>query len=301
MIQQLSPLLGLNTTSLNLTEAEYNQLMSRPTFVIADPTTAAPVTLEVQDLLLLNDTETTTLLTSQEVISEEVTNQEEVTSQQEVTSQEEVTSEMTTLAENVRESKIVNEETTMVVSTENSPTVSQGTAEKESATTPVVEEVTTERPVVTIDVTTASPDLGTVLSSSDLILHLATFTDYEPDSQVFQRIPSLDEVVLTCDVLTASGSSATVIGEENIRDMESQDLMNCLETLGQLPWTSSGRGAVWRALKSKINLFSDSELRPIKREMMFQLHNLLPAVVSADPDLIDVTEDNIDGLSVIGK
>ena len=64
---------------------------------------------------------------------------------------------------------------------------------------------------------------------------------------------------------------------------------------------------IWRAsyvegaLKSKINLFSDTELRPIKREMMFQLHNLLPAVVSADPDLIYVTEDNIDGLSVIGK
>ena len=38
MVQQLSPLLGLNSTSLNLTETEYNQLMSRPTFVIADPT-----------------------------------------------------------------------------------------------------------------------------------------------------------------------------------------------------------------------------------------------------------------------
>ena len=41
MIQQLAPLLQLNATSLDLTETEYNQLMSRPTFVIADPTTTA--------------------------------------------------------------------------------------------------------------------------------------------------------------------------------------------------------------------------------------------------------------------
>ena len=286
MIQELAPLLAMNATSLNLTEAEHNQLMSRPTFVIEDdPTTAAPVTLQVEDLLNLNNTETTTLETSQEV-----------------------TSEVTTLAENERESKIVNEEVTAtVVSTENSSTASEGKVEKEaieSPTTPVVpvvevEEVEVEVITENTEATTALPDLETVLS--DVILNLATFTDYEPESQVFQMIPSLDEIVLTCDILTASGSSAAVIGEENIRDMESQDLMNCLETLGQLPWTSSGRGAVWRALKSKIHLFSDSELRPIKREMMFQLHNLLPAVVEADPDLIDVTEDNIDGLSVIGK
>ena len=231
MIQQLAPLLGLNATSLSLTEVEYDQLMSRRTFVTPEPTTAPPVNLQVQDLLA------------------EATNDD--------TSQE-----MTTLAENVRESKIFNE--------------------------------------VITEANTALPDLGSVLSSVD-ILDLAIFTDYEPESQVFQRIPSLDEVVLTCDVLTASGDSAAVIGEANIRAMESRDLMNCLETLGRLPWTNSGRGAVWRALKKKLNIFSDSELRPIKREMMLQLHNLLPAVVSADPDLIDVTEDNIDGLSVIGK
>ena len=277
MIQELAPLLGLNATSLNLTEAEYSQLMSRPTFVIAaTSSSAAPVTLEVQDLLVFNNTE--------------------------AASQE--TSEATTLAENVRESKIINEEVTTVVSTENSSTASEGSVEKEvteGLTTPLVPvELSTESSLVSTEATTALPDLGALLSSPDM-LDLATFTHYEPESEVFQRIPSLAEVVLTCDVLTASGSSAAVIGEANIRDMESRDLVNCLETLGQVPWTSSARGDVWRALKSKINLFSDSELKPIKREMMFQLHNLLPAVVSADPDLIDVTEDNIDGLSIIGK
>ena len=307
MIQQLAPVLGLNATFLNLTEAEYTELMSRPSFVTSDTSTAAPVSMVVQDLLDPNNTEVTTEVLSEEVTSQDVTSQE-VTSQkmtsQEVTIQEETSQEVTTLAENVRESKILNEELTTGAPTENSNITSDGNVGKEvteSPATPVESvEVNTEVTLVPTEANTASPDLGSVLSSLDL-LNSAIFTDYEPESEVFQRIPSLDEVVLTCDVLTASGDSAAVISGVNIRAMESKDLMNCLETLGRLPWTKSGRGAVWQALKSKLNLFSDSELRPIKREMMLQLHNLLPAVVSADPDLIDVTEDNIDGLSVIGK
>ena len=118
---------------------------------------------------------------------------------------------------------------------------------------------------------------------------------------MFQRIPRLDDLVLSCDVLTASGNSAAVIGDQTIKDMNSKDLTNCLETLGRLPWTSSGADSVWKALKSKVDLFSAPELRPIKREMMLQLQNLLPAVVRADEDLIDVSEDNIDGLSLIGR
>ena len=45
MIQELAPLLGLNATSMDLTEAEYNQLMSRPTFSISEPTKLEEVKL----------------------------------------------------------------------------------------------------------------------------------------------------------------------------------------------------------------------------------------------------------------
>ena len=47
MIQQLAPLLGLGATSLDLTEAEYNQLMSRKTFVTIPPT--LQLQMDIQD------------------------------------------------------------------------------------------------------------------------------------------------------------------------------------------------------------------------------------------------------------
>ena len=57
MIQQLAPLLELTATSLDLTEAQYNQLMSRKTFTIPPalqqdrgPDTAV---LELSDLVEL--------------------------------------------------------------------------------------------------------------------------------------------------------------------------------------------------------------------------------------------------------
>ena len=56
MIQQLSPLLGLNASSLDLSEAEYNHLMSRPTFGSFDPTPTpivshSPIKLEEVNIL----------------------------------------------------------------------------------------------------------------------------------------------------------------------------------------------------------------------------------------------------------
>lgn len=59
--------------------------------------------------------------------------------------------------------------------------------------------------------------------------------------------------------------------------------------------------SIWKELKKKLAIFQDASLRPIKRDLMIQLYNLLPAVVSEDEDLLDVTEDSIDGISIIGK
>ena len=39
----------------------------------------------------------------------------------------------------------------------------------------------------------------------------------------------------------------------------------------------------------------------LKREKLMLLANLLPAVAEANPDLIDVHEDSIDGLSILGS
>ena len=40
---------------------------------------------------------------------------------------------------------------------------------------------------------------------------------------------------------------------------------------------------------------------PLNREKLMLLANLLPAVAEVNPDLIDVHEDNIDGLSILGN
>merc|ERR1719300_1399705 len=48
MIQQISPVIGINHLSLGLSEQEYNDLLSVPTFVVDDstPTTLAPFNTE---------------------------------------------------------------------------------------------------------------------------------------------------------------------------------------------------------------------------------------------------------------
>jgi len=287
MVQKLSPLLGLNASSLNLSEDEYSALMARPTFVLSDPTTAQPVTLqEIEDLMVQASTEYSTEVG--------------------VTEETEESKEVTTTGDNLRESKIINDG---VVNSTSESSASEAT-EKSVSTEITTEkmETVTEVSTETIETTTAVstenftsvPDLGSVLSRPD-ILDLAIFTAYEAESEIFKRLPSLDDVELSCYVLIASGDSAAVIGEETIMKMESigGDLTYCLETLGRLPWTSSTREPVWRGLKSK--LFSGRDVRPFNREMMLQLNNLLPAVALSDPHLLDVTEENIDGLSIIGK
>ena len=55
MIQELAPLLGLNATSLNLTEAQFDQLMSRPTFIISPSTTAETSTTAEREVTRLED------------------------------------------------------------------------------------------------------------------------------------------------------------------------------------------------------------------------------------------------------
>ena len=104
----------------------------------------------------------------------------------------------------------------------------------------------------------------------------------------------------TCDMLTASGDAASSISSSHLSSMASADLMNCLETLGRIHWPEAAGVSIWNELKTKLALFQDPSLKPIKRDLMIQLHNLLPAIATNDANLIDVSEDNIDGISLIG-
>merc|ERR1712212_785503 len=89
------------------------------------------------------------------------------------------------------------------------------------------------------------------------------------------------------------------------------EVYNCLDTLGKLPWPQSSKSEIWAALLGKLyqqlgesptprEHFGES-MAPLNREKLMLLANLLPAVAEANPDLIDVHEDSIDGLSILGS
>ena len=234
----------------------------------------------------------------------------------------EASTEETTLT-TIEEPEVVTEVTDVDVSTEKSTrgatdtstteTVTETTTSTTEASTTSTTEVSTTKAATestrastevttkTEESTSTSTDmsLAHVLSGNEL-LAFSTFLDYEPDTDNFDKIPALHTVRLTCDMLTASGDAASSISSTHLASMTSADLINCLETLGRIHWTEATAASIWRELKAKVALFQDPSLKPIKRDLMIQLHNLLPAIATYDANLIDVTEDNIDGISLIG-
>merc|ERR1719430_904261 len=136
------------------------------------------------------------------------------------------------------------------------------------------------------------------------------FLRYQPpsDSQ-FQTLPPLSTVVLGCDCIKASGYAASALSRRHIENMEEQEVYNCLDTLGKLPWPQSSKSEIWAVLLEKmVQQLSETSTpgegeskAPLNREKLMLLANLLPAVAEANPDLIDVHEDSIDGLSILGS
>jgi len=186
------------------------------------------------------------------------------------------------------------------------------TDEKNAATTDVKEQISTnennEVEADSSDETTSkapetngnpSEDFDDVIAQANELFKWETFNNFEPDTDSFSSIPSIDNLILTCDVLIASGDAASIITDSQISIMSKTDLMNCLDTLGHVPYPHDSIVSIWKSLKDRLDIFEDDE--SIDRDMMIQLNNLLPAVVKEDLHLLDVSEKNIDGLSIIGK
>ena len=228
--------------------------------------------------------------------------------------------------DNFREPKVVNEseiESTIVPTTTTTSTVAESsestttehstenvaessTAETAASTestlaaeTSPSSEVATSTVAVSAEVTT---DVGLVMELHNELLNFTTFVQYEPEHEHFNTIPRLDSIAkhLSCDVLVASRSAASSVSANQLSQMETTELRNCLEVLGAIPWPRSDIGPVWRELKKKLG-YHKSAMKPIKREEMIKLSNLLPAVVHEDVDLIDVRHEHIDGISIIGR
>jgi len=147
--------------------------------------------------------------------------------------------------------------------------------------------------------------LGSVLGEEhvfkEILDQLATFKYYEPSSDYFSNIPALDDLILSCDVLIASGSAATSISSTQLSSMSPKEVENCLDTLGHLPWPKHHIKSIWEVVKMKVHRLKESSMLPIKRQEMLLLKNLLPAIAVEDPTLLDMNRSNIDGISYLGS
>lgn len=128
-----------------------------------------------------------------------------------------------------------------------------------------------------------------------------TFSLYEPSTTAFTRLPTISRLHLDCDCLVAAGPAATAVSPGLLAAMDQEEVENCLAVLGRLPWSVAALAPAWRAVRDKLPSAQQSHLRPVKRDRMLELGALLPAVAVEDPDLLDLTRENIDGISLLGS
>jgi len=141
---------------------------------------------------------------------------------------------------------------------------------------------------------------------------IPVFTRYEPQSpalqEQFSALPSLGSIKLGCNCIKAAGEAASALTAEHIRAMEDEEVLNCLDTLGKLPWPRASLRTVWAAIQSSLTSngqLGERERRStdglLDREKMMLLENLLPAVAEYSPSLLDLRTENLDGISLIGR
>jgi uncharacterized membrane protein len=194
---------------------------------------------------------------------------------------------------------------------------SSSTSTTTTTTTPAPTTTTTTTSTTTVEsliidfesLTTFADEVQKSTEKTPIVdLSKPVFLRYQPqtDSQ-FQTLQPLSSVVLGCDCIKASGDAASALSRRHIENMEEQEVYNCLDTLGKLPWPQSSKSEIWAALLEKLGQqlgqtpFGGESRAPLNREKLMLLANLLPVVAEANPDLIDVHEDSIDGLSILGS
>merc|ERR1719209_2379316 len=195
-------------------------------------------------------------------------------------------------------------------SSSTSTTTTTSTPAPTTTTTTTTSTTTVESLIIDFEsLTTFAEEVQKSTEETPIVdLSKPVFLRYQPpsDSQ-FQTLPPLSTVVLGCDCIKASGDAASALSRRHIENMEEQEVYNCLDTLGKLPWPQSSKSEIWAALLEKLGQqlgqtpFGGESRAPLNREKLMLLANLLPAVAEANPDLIDVHEDSIDGLSILGS
>eukprot|EP00091_Calanus_sinicus_P004533 TRINITY_DN14874_c0_g1_i1.p1 TRINITY_DN14874_c0_g1~~TRINITY_DN14874_c0_g1_i1.p1 ORF type:complete len:255 (+),score=45.83 TRINITY_DN14874_c0_g1_i1:68-766(+) len=208
--------------------------MARQTFVLQPQEDAAPVDPSV-------DGETTELLTTTEgsLLIEEKEAPESAT-EVAVTVTESAGTDgeaPVTTVSTAAEASSTSSTTLASVSSTTSTTVSSTTRSTTSApsttssTTPssaasIV--VTADPPIVTDTPLVTDAPLNEVEKEEDDITDIlklleTTFEAYEPSSNHFDSIPSMEDITLSCDVIIAAGTSASSISASDIASMSSKE------------------------------------------------------------------------------
>jgi len=201
--------------------------------------------------------------------------------------------------------------TTTTVAPVISSSSSTSTTTTTTTTTPAPTTTTTTVESLIVDSESLTPFLEVQKSTENPLkvdLSKPVFLRYQPqDDSQFQTLPPLSSVVLGCDCIKASGDAASALSRRHIENMKEKEVYNCLDTLGKLPWPQASKSEIWAVLLEKLfqqlgQTSGEGESKaPLNREKLMLLANLLPAVAEANPDLIDVHEDSIDGISILGS
>jgi len=334
MIQELVDVLGLSASDLGLTTEQLDVIMARHTFVLKPP--GEPV-VGVNTTELLNDAdlpkiEPKVAPNGTDLTSANVSETTELTSAIEVSTVSSTVSSTTQSSTSSTTQSSTSESDTF--STVASSTISTTVSSLSSMSTSVAASSsiqssttgsTTFSPLFSSSLSSTTPRtttrINTVSSVSnisnitggllevlneenalmEILDQLSTFKYYEPSSEYFSAIPSLDDVSLSCDVLIASGSVASSLSSTQLSSMTLKEVENCLEIIGHIPWSQSALQSVWEVVKTKVPKLKMASMLPIKRQEMILLKNLLPAVATIDPSLLDMSRSNIDGISYLGS
>merc|ERR1719186_1024986 len=331
MIQELVGVLGLSATNLDVTEEQLEVIMARHTFVLKPPgdvqSDVYEDVLAVTELLVeaSDTTPKSVLALDGKVAPENIQTTTENVNTVNSLDVDQPANEPITLSSSPPALSSTTTSSTSTTSTENANNVNSFDVEPASSissSSPASSTATTRSTTMstspassitsssTSSTSSSSAPIDTVLneevvldeflSNTDLSDYII-FTAYEPATDHFTILPSMDSVSLTCDVLIASGPSASSISSAHISTMSSKEVANCLNTLGNIPWLQSVTKNIWKAVKSKVTSLQGASMHPIKREMMFQLKNLLPAIATFDSELLDMDRKNIDGISFLGR
>eukprot|EP00092_Neocalanus_flemingeri_P041336 GFUD01045010.1.p1 GENE.GFUD01045010.1~~GFUD01045010.1.p1 ORF type:complete len:1669 (+),score=312.22 GFUD01045010.1:50-5056(+) len=335
MIQELVQVLNLSADDLDLTEDELGTILARHTFVLRSPGAVSTTMLanrtlpfdetsegtdgeSVADELLINDAETTSNPASIE--SKNAPEASPSEDSDDNSNNAELTTDATPASSGTTAPSpgtdappspgitappspdtVSSDRSSSASTSSTASTISSTVSSAASSSTPTSTAATTSSTSAPLNpLIEEENDFSELLKNTELT-DFIIFSAYEPESAYFTTLPSMDSITLSCDVVIAAGSSASSISSSDIARMSSKEVMNCLSTLGHLPWPPSVTKSIWKAVKEKVDSLQDSTMLPIKRDEMLQFGTLLPAIAAYDSELLDMGRKNIDGISLLGR